>query len=104
MDNRDPWLYNYFHATAPDGIPENIVHDWKPPEAKMDPSIIKNREVEEAESYVVSWGKSQFVGKTFDECPDWYLRFIAENFRGTPAKLADTLLQWRKETGTEVEE
>lgn len=67
----------------------------------MDPSIIRNKRIEEAEEVVVTWGKSDFVGKKFENCPNWYLKFIAEHFSGRVGELADILYQWREENGVE---
>jgi hypothetical protein len=62
------------------------------------------RTIEEAEEYIVTWGKSKFVGLKFSECPNWYLKFIAANFNGLPAKLADALHQWREKNGIKIED
>lgn len=64
----------------------------------MDPSIRKNRLIEEAESFVISWGNT-YRGKTLDDVPTSYLWFIAENFKGHPATLAEALACWREDNG-----
>lgn len=68
----------------------------------MDPSIINNRMVEEAEEFVITWGKA-YRGKTMDECSNSYLRFIAEKFNGIPARLAENLLLWREKNSVHID-
>ena len=56
------------------------------------------RIIEEAENFVITWGRT-YCGKTLDEVPNSYLRYMAENFDGHKALLADTHLNWREEHG-----
>lgn len=59
--------------------------------------------VKHAETYTINWGV-KYRGRMMDECPNSYLRYIAENFVGYPQMLADALLQWREENGVNIED
>lgn len=58
--------------------------------------------VKHAETFTITWGK-KFNGKTMDECPNSYLRYISENFnQGYPKMLAEALLEWREKNGVKI--